>query len=557
MTAVMPPPAREPAKPFWRRKRIRVAALLLVAAAAVPIAHWWPSGPRSDPRNPCASVSGAGLRIWSEAGDCVGVTDGSAPIDPEFNEMAGGRFGQLLDAVREENRRVDAGTVKADDGRTLCAVENKATVDVVAFAPWRHELTGSRAYNQLTGMYVAQWQANHLRQPGGCDPLIRLLIADPGKDVKAWKSVTAQVLSNPRAVAVIGFTLSRTETIEAAREFNVNGMPVVADLVTADGFDRTNFANAPATCNLKSDPSRPLDDFYRITYSNARYLEKLSKYLTAQRLLEPGAARHVTQHDYRKDSFACTNVHHVNALIKPSTLPIEFDLSMRSHDAAGQIGTKVAPMCADHSITTIFYTARALDLANLLQAAEQPCQNRELTLAAGTDATRLLTPEIDPTNEAQRRKALEILSRGKIKLFFPATSTPAQLLGTDGFRDFQRAFEGAFAAPQFRDFRLNDTQLANTWLVNAHDAFFTAANAVHALSVNGQPYTRDAVSSNLSVVSVDNAAQGNLRFGADGTRAGEPAVVRLCVDNGTPSLVAAAPERAATCPSDPPVRAAG
>lgn len=542
--------------PFWRRRLPWIAALLVLAVAATAVAIITPAHRTVQPPNPCPPISGAGLRIWQEGSTCVGVTDGSAPVDAAFNQLLGGRFEALFEAIRQENHKVETGGIDTDDGVTLCTNKSLKTVDVAVLSPWRSDLAGSRAYHQLEGAYVAQWQANHLRQPGGCDPLIRLLVADPGPKIEAWKPVVDQLLANQRLVAVVGLALSRTETIEAARELNRQDVPVVADLVTADGFDRTNFASAPPICRVKSDPNRRLDHFYRITYANAKYLDKIGEYLRSQGLLGDGTARQVTQQGYEVDAFACTNVQHVNDLIKPSTDPITFDLSNKSNDPLPQLTTKIGAICAAPDIQTVFYTARAVDLANVLHAAAETCLNRGLTVVAGTDATRLLTPEIDPAQELQRKHALEILRQGRIRLFFPATSSPAQLTGTKGYDDFRAAFAGAFAhVPHNELFPFVDTEIADTWMVNAHDAFFTAANAVHALSTNHQPYDRKAVMTNLSVVKIANAAQGDLSFNTDGTRNGQPTVLRLCVDGETPWTLAATIGHPAVCPSDPPVKA--
>jgi hypothetical protein len=285
---------------------------------------------------------------------------------------------------------------------------------------------------------------------------------------------------------------------------------------------------------VKVDPGSNLDRFDRITYANKAYLKVLGDYLgSVNGRLDSSNAVQLTQDGYDQDAFVCTNVQHVNSLIDKPSQPVTFKLSHNGHDSTGQLMTKVAPICADPAVHTIFYSARGLDLANFLNVVDQACR-RDITIASGTDTTILLTPDVDPTRENQRKQALEILAKGHIRLLFPATAGPSQLTGTKGYSDFAAAFSGAFAAARHQElFRLQIGELADTWMVNAHDAFFTAASGIHALSVNQQPYTRDNVNSNLSQYTIPDSAQGDLSFDTDGTRRGTPTLLRLCVDAGT------------------------
>ncbi|BFU46608.1 hypothetical protein [Krasilnikovia sp. MM14-A1004] len=538
-------PGLSPSRPLWRRPVAWIVlAGVLVTALAV-------AGVRLQPRhwNACHGFSRTYLHVWPHGTDCVGVTDGATPIDAAFGAELGGRYGALLDAIHAENERVESGHVDTAGSATDCTSTAGDAVDVAALAPWRSDLAGGRAFHQLAGMYVAQWQANHLRQPGGCAPFIRLLVADPGRDMNGWSEVVDELSTYDRLVAVVGLALSRTQMIEAARTLNGRGIPVVADLVTADGFDRSNFTGVPEVCHPQAGTGR-LTAFYRIAYPNQRYFAQLGGYLTGVGLLGRGRAVQVTQAGYDADQFACTNVEHVNKLLDPAPDPITFELSGAGRDSTGQIVTKVSPICTDPAVRTVFYTARAVDLANFIVAMNQACP-RGITIAAGTDASRLLTPEPTHALEMQRRNALQVLHSGNVKVYFPATNSAAQLAGTTGFGNFRTAFAGAFgdtAHPEL--FPFSDAELADTWMVNAHDAMFVTAAAVHALHTNGQAYEPGHVASNLSSFEIPDAAQGTLRFDRNGTRVGTPVVLRLCSDGVAPATQLAVARRLTACPGD-------
>jgi hypothetical protein len=527
-----------PARPPWRSRGAWLTLAVVLGTVGVVVA--------TNPRwHTCDGLTWQQPETWRNGdGDCIGVTDGATELNPAFDNALSGRFKTLFDAIYAENDRIARGVTECRDGGADDAVE------VAALAPWRNDLTGGRAFHELEGMYVAQWQANNLRDPGGCHPYIKLLVADPGsgvtkqglpnpaEEMRSAQAVVKNLLAHhPRLVAVIGLALSRTPMIAAAHDLAAAHVPVVADLVTADGFDRSNFSNIPTPCAEKVDRSRSLGDFYRLTFANGKYLDRMSGYLRESGQLKPGQAIQVTQYGYDQDPFACTNVQHVKQLVTPPRDPIAFELSSRGSDAIGPLTTKVTPICGNGSaIRTVFYTARALDLANFIIALGNACPSG-ITVAGPTDSTRLLTPEIDGAADQQRLAALKVLAEGKVKLFYPASTTPARVAASPGYAQLQHAFHGAFNGNPL--FPLDAAELADTWIVNAHDAFYVTAAAIHALDGNEQPHTPGHVAENLSAFQITGAAQGTISFDDNGTRVaktGEPVVIRLCVTAAGPEI---------------------
>jgi hypothetical protein len=273
----------------------------------------------------------------------------------------------------------------------------------------------------------------------------------------------------------------------------------------------------------------------------------------------------VTQNKYEQDPYVCTNVARVKQEISPSDParardPITFDLRDGNGDPSGQIENQLARICNDPAVQTVFYTARGLDLATFIQTVADRC-GRPLTVAAASDATRLLVTEPNETRERQRRNALGAIRSGKVKLFFSVSSSPQQLAGQPGFTGFREAFGGAFADVPEGHHRptFSDDELLDTWALNAHDAMYTVAQAVHDLYKAKQEYTPENTSSNLGTDTVLDAAQGTISFGGGATvgfrnggqtRTG-PTVVRLCSDGDRVSTpIADANRSAPSCPGE-------
>jgi ABC-type branched-subunit amino acid transport system substrate-binding protein len=512
---------------------VAVVALLAAGALVWNVPRHW---------NSCAGPSWRYLHVWSFEDDCIGVSDGSLGFDDGFDKRTGGRFSALLEDIHKENERIIKGTIPSAGSGTLCTSHSRSSVTVAALSPWRSPLSGSRAVHELAGMYVAQWRANHLREPGGCQPYIKLVVADPGhgtdpdNNFSGFDDVVDELLTYPDLTAVVGLALSRKETIAAARKLNMAKVPIVSDLVTAVGFDGSSFANLDPLCARAVMSNDPLDRFHRVVFSNLTYLDQLVQTVADTQPIDPATAVQVTQADYRKDPFSCTNVLEVNKRLGFKNDPITFQLGTSSNDSAGQIATQVSSICVDSRVDKVFYTARAIDLGTFLDALAQACRGRDsLTVIGPSDSTRLLNPELDPALEAARKKGLGRLADGHIRLLFPASTDIASLAAQPGYQHFVDAWGKAFEQDKRRaKFPAEPAEFADTWAVNGHDALYTVAQAIHAIGNNlpdDPTQWREQVNSNLGGRLVRQAAQGDLSFDANGTRSGAAVVLRLCANS--------------------------
>lgn len=151
------------------------------------------------------------------AQECIGVTDGDFEFTPDLAAVMG--------KISEENRWVSQQTDKPSVSVAYwIALDQKDPASV-----------GLR--HQLQGAYLAQRRVN---RAVGRQPLIRLLVANAGKENEQWKPVVTQLLGKAgapdRLVAVAGLGRSFEATRQAITEQADHRMPMIASTLTADSF---------------------------------------------------------------------------------------------------------------------------------------------------------------------------------------------------------------------------------------------------------------------------------------------------------------------------------
>jgi hypothetical protein len=501
---------------WWRPVAAAIAATALVAGGVV-VVPWAVRHARCP----------AAWSVWWEAGECVGVSDGTAFLDS--------RFAAVTEAIAKENDLVEQGGIPNSGDGTTCTATGRRWVSIAAMAPWDSVLSGSRSVHELEGMFVAQWRANHLGEPDGCQPFVRLLIANPGRDAQAWRSVVddlaARVDGTDHLVAVVGLGLSKPETAELAHRLSDRQIPMVADLVTAIGFDRSNFAGVPTACTAGRAPSGEIRNFKRLAFDTHRQvvaLAKVRKTAGSQAPWDWDSVLQVTQFGYQDDPYVCATVTAANKEIAetgPARDPLTFQLSDDGTDTDGYLARAVGDVCANTKVHTVFYTARAIDLAAFVAELDQRC-GRAITVLSTSDASRLRAPEPDDARETKRTHGLGALVGGhRIRLLYTPLAHPEVYAGQADFNRFAQHFTGrGFAEDDLRD----------GWAIVGHDAMFTLTTAIHQKQQrkdrDGEqslPTIRD-VADNLGGKTVTGAAEGALSFDDNGNRTDEPTVVRLC-----------------------------
>ncbi|MFI1568507.1 hypothetical protein ACH4ZX_36730, partial [Streptomyces sp. NPDC020490] len=239
-----------------RRLRAGLAAgtALLVATAAI-VAWQVHKGNVDNFTSQHCGTSNPDL-VTGKDRECTGVTDGS-----DGSAVFGDDLKPVMEAIAAENSDVTDG----GDYVTFAFLTPLSSTDANA-------LTVGQYVAELEGAYTAVEEENKKDSR----PKIRLLVASMGSSELAWKAAVDKLKARKDAehlVAVAGLGLSQQETVDAARELSRADLPMVGDLITADGFDATGAV----------DGKGPINGLARVALSNTDQLTAISKELGSGR----------------------------------------------------------------------------------------------------------------------------------------------------------------------------------------------------------------------------------------------------------------------------------
>lgn len=335
---------------------------------------------------------------------------------------------------------------------------------------------------------------------------------------QAAADVARQVKDNPDVVAAVGLGVSLRQSAEAADLLGgaPDAVPMVADVVTAEGFDATGSRGKEsvfANCAASYPNGVGGGYFYRVAYGNSAQINTLASHLGAQR---PDLV--LTPTDLT-DPYTCTALALVEKRFADQVAPVKFDPADPS-----TVPVAVQRICATGHPVAVFYTARSRDLGRFVRELDKAyqngtCQPASITLLSPSDANRILAAEADPGLETIRREALAspVFQQGKLKIFYAALANANSRTGTDQYRQLAGQMAGNGFDP---------TDLADGWAINAYDAVSTVAQASRTLSARAT-VTRGQINSAVSTASVVGAG-GQISFDAAGDRTGEPPILRIC-----------------------------
>lgn len=497
------PEASFPPRRWWHWWRLT----LVLAVVALGVSF----GPWLAPRLSCRDGLPAEA-IWSDAGECVGVSDGgyAFDLDPQF--------GAALAKIDEQNRKVRAR-------QTACSPD-VAPVTVGVLSSMTSADAEGRAPHEIEGYAAAQANANG---PGCIYPVL-LKVGNIGADAQAAVPVAQLLKADPDVVAVVGGGISHTRSAEAADllglpEPEKPATPLVAGLITAEGFDRDGSKTDNPDYSGCEDPryQRGVGGgyFYRISYRNAVQVGVLGDYLGRR----PDFI--VTPTD-KRDPYTCT------------ALPFVQRQNYRQAAAGGLAEVRFDPtdeptvqqaaerICRESGPVTAFYTARSRDLARFIASIDAAysnglCRASSITVASTSDAVRLLAREPQSGLEGLRRQALSspAFQNGTLRLVYTPLADAVSLRGTSRFAELQR---------RFSEFGFQDTHVDDGWAVNAYDSLLVVSEALRGLHTKSKP-TRGQVNGAISAFSPGYGrlgAGGLIAFDNANNRDGKPALVRLC-----------------------------
>ncbi|NKQ27586.1 helix-turn-helix domain-containing protein [Streptomyces galbus] len=472
-----------------RRLRVGVAAGVVLALTAALVAWQVHESNVERFREQHCGTSSPDL-VTGPGGECTGVTDGS-----DGAAVFGDDLKPVMKAIGAENTTVTDG----GDYVTFAFLTPLSSTDA-------NSLTVGQYVAELEGAYTAVEEENKKDSR----PKIRLLVASMGSSERAWKTAVDQLKSvkdGEHLVAVAGLGLSQQETVDATRELAKADLPMIGDLITADGFDATGAV----------DGKGPINGLARVALSNTDQLTAISKQLgTGRRTaalvstqVTPNGTRDLYTESLRK---GFRTIAGLKKHLDPNS-----DFAFDPRGGPGAILPTISQNFCNtgKTIDTVYYAARVKYLPGFLDAlAQRSCHAQPITVITGSDAASL-----DP-----KVKALHTAD-APITVLYSSFPSPEQLRSpANPDRGLYEAFVKNFTAPH-HDQQFPARHLTSSyWAIVAHDAVLTASTALHNAAAHGAGPThlpnRYAVRNELYALRNDAAAGASGPFGiaAHGTR---------------------------------------
>ncbi|MCO5968892.1 ABC transporter substrate-binding protein [Actinoallomurus soli] len=381
-------------------------------------------------------------------GECIGVSDGRDHEHPWFATHGQDKaWKPLLNAIWAENERV------RHSGKQYVTV---AYLGPFSFTPDR-DLTTGRTIPELEGAYVGQLRANH-GEGGGDHPQIRLVLANEGSDQSQWKRVVDRLKGMTGApdhlVAVAGLALSTQATVQAAVALSKAGIPMVGDVITADGFDSTGAVRAavglgggriPGLTRVNPQVGDELAAVGQVLAK--RHDLRTATLVTDQRATDLYAKS--LRDDFTKDPLLASYLQRQHALEETFTADRPDEPGLPN-----QFSVIASNICGSNQPDMVFYAGRQKFIKALFGYLAERCR-RPITLVTGSDASAMTTYP------------------GPGSIVYAALADPDVLAGD---RNPSRAAYLSFLEEFRRHFDVAD--LRSGWAIMAHDAMLTAAQAV-------------------------------------------------------------------------------
>ncbi|MFJ8143425.1 hypothetical protein [Streptomyces sp. NPDC096013] len=472
-------PLRALSSRLGKHKRGLIACTAVLALVLGGVAAW-----DYHQRDQHCGTSNPDLVTGSD-GECTGITDGS-----DGSDIFGRALAPVLTAIGAENSNV----TRSDNYVTVAFLAPMTVKDT------SKDLAIGQYVAEIEGAYTAVEQQNRQNS----FPKIRLVLANMGDGEAQWKDSVDRLKaakSTSRPVAVAGMGLSRQESVDAARSLSTADIPMVADLITADGFDTTGTV----------DGKGPINGLVRITLTDSTQLTVLGKELPGTQRSAALVRTSVTPDgttDYYTES-----IYHgfqtVDGLRQHLDPGADFSFDPRSGPAAilPTIGQNICS--TGTSIDTVYFAAREKYLPDFLTAlGRRSCHRQHITVVTGSDAAAL-----DPKTRALHDKDAPLTV---LYATFPSSAQLSSASRPD--HSLYNAYTQAFTATHHgRQFPPADAT-HGYWAVLAYDAITTAATAIHnAASPTGPTPNSYAVRDQLYALPDKAIPAATGRFGIDTT----------------------------------------
>lgn len=445
------------------------AAAIVVPAAAGGGGLWWYSAH-------CGTTNPALLSV--PGGECSGVTDGG-----DGHGVFGPGLQPALAAIDAENRAV---------------VKEGGYVTVALMAPLTKggkSLTGDRAVHQVEGAFIAQHEANKDK----AYPRIRLVLANMGSDESSWRDVVDRLKTmtggSDRLVAVTGMGLSQQESIDAARSLSQAHIPMVGDLITADGFDKSGAIDRGAEIRGLVRVAPNVSTQFKAL---AQELHKHPEMKTAALVSAPYTPNEKPDF-YTQSQEAAIRNPDIGLLPYLQAGGLSFNFTVQQGAEDSSLNTIADNLCGKVFPDVVFYAGRATYLQQFIEKLhDRQCRTTPITVVTGSDAATL-NPELKQLNDPG----------APISVLYVPLADPDQLADSTNpdqtlYQDFATEFSTTHYGQQF-----DKSHLASGWAVMAHDAVLTAKQAVRkATGTSRTPPNLRAVGDQLYLFASTNVIKG-------------------------------------------------
>lgn len=417
--------------------------------------------------------------------ECSGISDGWGE-----HGVFGSDLTPVMTAIDAENSRVMA----AGDYVTiafLTPLSSKST----------SSLTLGQDVAELEGAYTAVEEENRKDSK----PKIRLVVANMSSSEKDWAQAVNRLIEmkqKDHLVAVAGLGLSQQESVDAARALSKADLPMVSDLITADGFDATG----------DIDGKGPINGLAGVALTNADQLTAISKQLTGDHTAAlvstdktPGGTKDLYTASLARDFRT------IPELSKHLNKAADFPFDPRGGPSSVLASISQNLCNGDETIDTVYFAIRLKYLPDFLDAlTNRSCHTRHITVVTGSDAAAL-----DRNTPALNRRD------APITVLYASFPSPAQLHSSDNtdhglYDSFVKDFTSPHHGQQFPASRLTDSY----WPLVAHDAVLAVTTAVHNSAASGSGTAaglpnRYAVRDELYTLRTDAVAGASGHFGID------------------------------------------
>ncbi|MBF8185662.1 hypothetical protein ITP53_07900 [Nonomuraea sp. K274] len=407
--------------------------------------EWWPWAG-------CETTSADVVAI---EGECVGLMD---PADGTM--VLGEQYRKILEVIAAENRTVTEG-------------EDYSTIALLApMGAGPRGLVGERALHQLEGAFIGQYRANRSET----FPKIRLLLANTGHDGSKWRTTVQAVRKNAatgataspgQIVAVTGMGPSQQESIDAARALAKDpGIPMVADFITAAGFNTTG----------EIDDGGPIPGLTSTAVSTSAQLKAIAEEFKKEKvggdaaLMWADVTPQGTKDLYAsslKDAFLDPKLG-LKPYVDRSGLSFPFD----PRGGPSLLRTISDTICGA-KIDMIFYAGRQAFMPTFLKLLRsRPCRSTTITVVTGDDAQ-----DQNPNDPSLHDP------EAPIKVLYVPLADPKRLDHEDNpDRQLYREFRDEFVAPH-HGVTFPAAHLGTGLAILSYDAVTAASTAVQKAAI--------------------------------------------------------------------------